>query len=108
MKLGLGCTKVDKRKCTIFVPDRLSNRDGSLLIGVLEHHYLSQFDAKPKSYSAQVVSCPHFSLRDIPYVVADTDRSATSLANSGWLLPVSNLIELVAINNQKILIKEGR
>lgn len=26
-----------------------------------------------------------------------TDRSATSFANSGWLLPVSNLIELVAM-----------
>lgn len=26
-----------------------------------------------------------------------TDRSATSFASSGWLLPVSNLIELVAM-----------
>lgn len=41
-------------------------------------------------------------------IAADTDRSATSLANSGWLLPVSNLIELVAINeSERVMNQRG-
>jgi hypothetical protein len=75
---------------TVFIAHRFTYGYAGLLVRVLQDHDLGELNAQP--------ALSHVSTDSRKRVVEnETNRSATALASWGWLLPVSNLIELVAI-----------
>ena len=79
---------VRKDPVTIFVSDGFANCDGGFLVGVLQDHDFGEFDTE---------ATVEVSITRQYHAEGRSDRSATSLASCGWLLPVSSLIELDAM-----------
>ena len=84
-----------KADSTIFISYTFTDGDACFLVGVLKDHDLGHFNAEPVVVVRVAVSPVINQPNHVKHCSEQSYLSATSLASSGWLLPVKSLIELV-------------
>lgn len=85
--------KSRQEKRTILISDGLSYCNTCLLVWILQYHNFRELDpqSSKSAVSARLSKKIQIEVNKVTY------RSATAFASWGWLLPVNNFIELVAM-----------